>query len=123
MSWTTTTRTSAEELRPPDEKNSSTSFEPNDHLITEAWVEFAQESVSNGSLKTSTTMTSPSVRRSSMRAEDEPINLKEKACHPVCRPQSVLVERRSPLFVVTQVTLEVTKFRDKTLKANRFELS
>ena len=40
---------------------------------------------SNGSLKTSTTMTSPSVRRSSMRAEDEPITLKKKACRPVWR--------------------------------------
>ena len=38
-----------------------------------------------GVLKTSTTMTSPSVRRSSMRAEDEPLTLKEKACRLVCR--------------------------------------
>ena len=37
----------------------------------------------SGSLKTSTTMTSPSVRRSLMRAEDEPITLKKKACCPV----------------------------------------
>ena len=40
---------------------------------------------SNGSLKTSTTMTWPSVRRSLMRAEDEPITLKKTACRPVCR--------------------------------------
>ena len=39
---------------------------------------------SSGSLKTSTKMTSPSVRRSFMRAEDEP-TLKKKACLPVCR--------------------------------------
>ena len=49
---------------------------------------------SSGSLKTSTTMTSPSVRRSSMRAEDEPITLKKKACRPVCRRrQWVMIER------------------------------
>ena len=30
-------------------------------------------------------MTSPSVRRSSTRAEEEPVTLKEKACRPVCR--------------------------------------
>ena len=79
---------------------------------------------SNGSLKTSTTVTSPSVRRSSMRAEDEPITLKEKACRPVCRRrQWVMIERGNPLFAVTQVTCKVTKFRDKTLKANRLGLS
>ena len=45
MSWTTTTRTAAEELGHPDYKNSSTGYEPNDHFITEAYVEFTQESV------------------------------------------------------------------------------
>ena len=45
LSWTTTTRTAAEELGHPDNKNSSTGYEPNDHLITEAHVEFTQESV------------------------------------------------------------------------------
>ena len=78
---------------------------------------------SNGSLKTSTTMTSPSVRRSSMRAEDEPITLKEKACRPVCcRRQYVMIELWDQLFAVTQVTRMVKKFRDKTLKTNRLGL-
>ena len=45
MSWTKTTRTAAEELGPLDNKNSSTGYEPNDHFITEAYVEFTQESV------------------------------------------------------------------------------
>ena len=45
MSWTTTTRTAAEELGPLDHKNSSTGYEPNDHFITETHVEFTQESV------------------------------------------------------------------------------
>ena len=45
MSWTTTTRTAAEELGPQDNENSSTGYEPNDHFITEAYVEFTQESV------------------------------------------------------------------------------
>ena len=106
MSWTTTMRTSTEELGPPDSENSSTGYEP------------------NGSLKTSTTMTLPSVRRSSMRAEDEPITLKEKACRPVCRRrQRVMIERGNPLFAATQVTRKVTKFRDKTPKTNRLGLS
>ena len=45
MSWTTTMRTAAEELGHPDKKNSSKGYEPNDHFITEAYVEFIQESV------------------------------------------------------------------------------
>ena len=58
-----------------------------------------------------------------MRAEDEPITLKKKACRPVCRRHSVTKERGNPLFAVTHVTRKVTKFRDKTLKANRLGLS
>ena len=46
MSWTTTTRTAAEEPGLPDKKNSSTGHEPNDHFITEAYVEYTQESLS-----------------------------------------------------------------------------
>ena len=38
-------RTAAEELGHPDKKNSSTGYEPNDHFITEAYVDFNQESV------------------------------------------------------------------------------
>ena len=38
-------RTAADELGPPDKKNSSTGYEPNDHFITEAHVEYTQESL------------------------------------------------------------------------------
>ena len=38
-------RTAAEELGPQDCKNSSTSYEPNDDFLTETYVEFNQESV------------------------------------------------------------------------------
>ena len=46
MSWITSPRTSAEELGFLAEKNSSTGYEPNDHFITEAYVEYTQESIS-----------------------------------------------------------------------------
>ena len=46
MSWITSPRTSAEELGPLAKKNSSTGYEPNDHFITEAYVEYSQESLS-----------------------------------------------------------------------------
>ena len=45
MSWTTSPRTSAEELGPLVKKNSSTGYDPNDHFITEIYVEYTQESV------------------------------------------------------------------------------
>ena len=45
MSWTKSTRTAAEELGPLAKKNSSKGYEPNDHFITQAHVEFTQESV------------------------------------------------------------------------------
>ena len=72
---------------------------------------------SSGSLMTSTTMTSPSARRSSTRAEDEPITLKKKACRPVCRRQSFMRERGDPLFA--DLCRAPKKLRVTTLKVNR----
>ena len=62
----------------------------------------------------SPTMTSPSARRSLTRAEDEPITLKEKACRPVCRRQSVMIEPGNPLFAVTHVTRKATDLLSRT---------
>ena len=76
---------------------------------------------SSGSLMTSTTMTSPSARRSLTRAEDEPITLKKKACRRVCRRQSVMIERGDPLFA--HLCRAPKKLRDTTLKVNRLGLS
>ena len=45
MSWINSPRTSADELGTLAEKNSSTGYEPNDHFITEAYVEYTQESL------------------------------------------------------------------------------
>ena len=46
MSWINTLRTSAEDLGTLAENDSSTGYEPNDHVITEAYVEYTQESSS-----------------------------------------------------------------------------
>ena len=61
-----------------------------------------------GPRMTSSTMTSPSARRSlhhcspksekMQRAVDEPITLKKKVCRPVCRRPSVMIERGDPLW-------------------------
>ena len=44
MSWINSLRTSAEDLATLAEKEPPTSYEPNDHFITEAYVEYTQES-------------------------------------------------------------------------------
>ena len=123
MWWTNSLCTSANEyLGTLAEYDPLTGYEPNDYHTTEATEHYIQKSsVEQGTRMTSTTMTSPSARRSLTRAVDEPITLK-KACRLVCRRQSVIVERRDPLLAVTRVTRKVAKFRDKTSKTNRFGL-
>ena len=44
MWWTNTLRTSAEDLGTKAENEPPTGYEPNDHFITEAYVEYTQES-------------------------------------------------------------------------------
>ena len=56
-----------------------------------------------------------------MRAEDEPITLKEEACRPVCRRQSVMIEGGNLLFADLRRALK--KLRDTTLRINRLGLS
>ena len=87
MSWITSPRTSAEELGPQDYDNSSTGYEPNDHFITEAYVEFTQESLSEQRFLEDFDYDDVTTRsgRSSMCAEDEPKTLKENASRPVGR--------------------------------------
>ena len=56
-----------------------------------------------------------------MRAEDEPITVKKKACRIVCRRQSVMIERGDLLFA--DLCRALKKLRETTLKANRLGLS
>ena len=56
-----------------------------------------------------------------MRTEDEPITLKQKACS--CQSSSSMSHDRTGKPVVCRDTSKVTKFRDKTLKANKLGLS
>ena len=81
-------RTSAEELGTLAEKNSSTGYEPNDHFITEAYVEYTQESLSEQRFPEVFDYDDITIGQTLlMRAEDEPITLKKKVCRPVCRRQ------------------------------------
>ena len=123
LSLITCPRTSTEELGTLAKKNSSTGcWEPNDTSLRRLMLSTPRSpQASSVSLMTWTTMAQLSVRLSSTRAEDEPITLKKKVCRLVCRRHQVMIERRNPWFVATHVTSKVEKFRDKTLKANRFD--
>ena len=59
-------------------------YEPNDNFLTETYVEFNQESVTEQRFPEDLDY-DDTARRSLMRAEDEPITLKEEACRLVCR--------------------------------------
>ena len=98
MSWINTLRTSAEDLRTLAENDSSTSYEPNDHFTTEAYVEDTQESSSEQQFPDDFDYDDVTIGQTLMRAEDEPITLKKKACRPVCRRQSVMIERENLLL-------------------------
>ena len=91
-----------EDLGTLAENEPPTGYEPNDHFITEAYVEHTQES---------------SGEQRFPDDEDEPITLKKKACRLVCRRQSVMIERGDPLFA--DLCRALKKLRQTTLRMNR----
>ena len=113
MSWTETTRTAVEELGPPDFQNSSTGYEPNDHFITEACVEYTQESSSEQRFPEDFDYDDITIGQTLLDA------CRRRADHS---EEEGLSSCLSSLFAVTQVTRKVTKFRGKTLEANRLGL-
>ena len=121
MSWITGPRTSAEELGPLAKKNSSTGYEPNDHFITEAYVEYTQESLSAEDFDYDDITIGQTLLNACRRRADH----SEEEGLSSCLSSSRMSHDRTvnPLFVVTQVTSKVKKFRDKTLKATRLGLS
>ena len=128
MWWTNPLCNSAEDLGTLAENEPPTGYEPN----TEACVDYTRNPpTSSGPPMTSTTMTIPSAWRSlhhcspksekTMRAVDEPITLKKKACRLVCRRQSVMTERGDPLFARLTHKFRVFKnFKDTAQKVIRF---
>ena len=83
MWWTNTLRTSAEDLGTLAENEPHTGYEPSDHFITEAHVEYTLEST--GEQRSPNDFDYDDVTIGKTRAEDEPITLKKKACRLVCR--------------------------------------
>ena len=115
MSWTTTTRTAAEELGPPHNKNSSTGFAPNDHFITDAHVEFTQESVTKQRFFEDFDYDDITINQTLLNARRRWADHSEGEGLSSCLSSSsiVMIERWDPLFAGTQVTCKVTKFRRK----------
>ena len=70
---------------------------------------------SSGPRMISTTMTSPSARRSLMRAEEEPITLK-KVGRPVCRRPSVMKERETRCETIWLVSFERSRNSETQLR-------
>ena len=92
-----TLRTSAEDFGTLAENDSSTGYESNDHFTKEAYVEYTQESSGEQQFPDDFDYDDVTIGQTLMRAKDEPITLKKKACRPVCRRQSVMIERGKPV--------------------------
>ena len=120
MSWINTLRTSAEDFGTLAENNSSTGYEPNDHFITEADVEYTQESLGEQQIPDDFDNDDVTIGQT-LLAEDEPITLKKKACRPACRRQSVMIERWNLLFA--DLCRALKKLRDTIQRMNRLGLS
>ena len=98
-----TLRTSAEDFGTLAENDSSTGYESNDHFTKEAYVEYTQESSGEQQFPDDFDYDDVTIGQTLMRAKDEPITLKKKACRPVCRRQSVMIERGKPCCLPIQV--------------------
>ena len=120
MWWTNPLCNSAEDLGTLAENEPPTGCEPNEYHITEAYVDYTQESFVEQRHPNDFDYDDVA-RHSWMLAEDEPITLKKKASRPVCRRLSVMIERGDPLFA-PHLTLKFRvskKLKDTALKVNR----
>ena len=119
-SWINTLRAPAEDLGSLAENEPSTGYEPNDHFLTETYVEYTQESSGEQRYPDDFDYDDIAIGKTlldSTRAEDKSITLKKKACRPVCRRQSVIIERGDPLFA--PVSSAQKKLREIPLRVMR----
>ena len=87
-------RTAAEELGLLDYKNSSTGDEPNDHFITEAYVEYTQESSSEQRFPEDFDYDDITIGQTLLHAcRRRADHSEEEGLSSVCRRQSVIIER------------------------------
>ena len=125
MWWTNTLRTAAEELGHPDKKNSSTSYEPNDYFFMETYVESLTESMTEQRFIEQRFLEDVDYDDAAI-GEMLVITYQEQVYHSQRRQcptdrgnlllkkwQKAMIERGNPLSTLTEVTSQVTKFRDK----------
>ena len=120
MWWTNSMGTTANEcLGTVAEYDPLTGSEPNDYHITEGlWT--LHPGILGGAavpeLLRPRWLTSPSARRSLMRAEDEPVTFKKKVCRPVCRCPPVMIERWDPLWTIWLSSFECSRNSETQLR-------
>ena len=104
--WLKTLRTSAEDFGTMAKNNTSTSYEPQRPLDYRGLCRIHPGVRWRAAVAWWLRLRWRHHRSASslMRAEDEPITLKKKACCPVCRGHSVMIERWNMLFALTPVT-------------------
>ena len=124
MWWTNTLRTSAEDLGIVTEKNSSTGYEPNDHFITEAHVEYTQESTGEQRSPNDFDYDDVTIGKTLLDACRRRADHSEEEGLSSCLSSSASHDRTwRPVVCRDIVTSAAKKFRDKTLIANRLGLS
>ena len=124
--------TAAEESGPQDYIFSHTGYEPNDHLITEAYVEYTQESLTEQLSPEGFDYDDITIGQTLQNACRRRADHSEEEGLSSCLSSSSMSHDRTVRQVVcslvsgaqeTQRHSSVTKFRDKTLKANIVGLS
>ena len=122
MSWINTLRTSAEDLGTLAEKEPPTGYEPNDHFITEAYVEHTQESLGEQQFPDDFDYVDVTIGQTLLDACRRRADHSEEEGLSSCLSTSVSHYRTGNLLF-TDLCRAPKKLRDTTLKVNRLGLS
>ena len=127
MSWQKSLCNSAEDLSTLTENEPPTGYEPNKNHITEAYVEYTQESTCEQRSRNDFDYDDVTIGKAlSRRVPKTSRSLwRRRSVGPVCGRQSVMIERGDPLFPphLTHKFRVSKKLRDTALKVNRLGLS
>ena len=127
-----TLRTLAEEMESNDKNFSSTGYEPNDYFLTQTYVEFNQESLTEQRFPEDVDYDDAAIGQMLFNAYRGQVDHSEGEglSSGLSSSSMFQMERGNPLWTVTKVMIErsnpllkVTKFTDETLKKNRLGLS
>ena len=119
-------RTAVEESGPQDHKHSSTGYEPNDYFLTETYVEFNQESVTEQRFSEELEYDDTVIGQMLFNAYRRRVDHSEGEGLSSGLSSSSMSHDRTGKPVVCRDTCHESryeKFRDKPLKTNRLGLS